>query len=165
MCYATCTLLVIGSQIGNLTLDLSFGHNLCFKCLNGSFQTSRFKKLFNSMDFDPCNHLLKIRKSIGIPTLKMRYHLGVWGFIPSHFLTFPWTWFVTLELHSWPAPLQAFALVTSPRIGLWHKVYLVWMGRTHSDVVNNANDEHYRMVHVQWWLPFKKGAHNDAYLY
>ncbi len=29
-------LLVVGSQIANLTPDLSFGHNLCFKCPNGS---------------------------------------------------------------------------------------------------------------------------------
>jgi hypothetical protein len=27
-------LLTVRSQIGNLTPDLSFGHNLCFKCLN-----------------------------------------------------------------------------------------------------------------------------------
>jgi len=27
--------LVVGSQIGNLILDLSFGHNFCFKCPNG----------------------------------------------------------------------------------------------------------------------------------
>jgi len=41
--HATCTqgnrvnswLLVLGSQIVNLTLDLSFGHNLCFRCSNG----------------------------------------------------------------------------------------------------------------------------------
>jgi hypothetical protein len=41
--HATCTqgnwvdsrLLVVGSQITNLTLGLSFGHNLCFKCPNG----------------------------------------------------------------------------------------------------------------------------------
>jgi len=26
----------VGSQIANLTFDLSFGHNLCFKCPNGS---------------------------------------------------------------------------------------------------------------------------------
>ncbi len=42
------------------------------------------------------------------------------------------------------------------------KVHLVWMGRAHSDVVKDANDEHYRIVHVQWWVPFKKGAHNNA---
>jgi len=29
-------LLVVGSQIDNLILDLSFGHNLCFECPNGS---------------------------------------------------------------------------------------------------------------------------------
>ncbi len=31
-------LLVVESQIDNLTLDLSFGHNLCFKYPNGSFE-------------------------------------------------------------------------------------------------------------------------------
>ncbi len=32
-------LLVVGSQIDNLIPDLSFGHNLCFKCPNGSCET------------------------------------------------------------------------------------------------------------------------------
>jgi len=44
MSHSTCTkrhwgdfqLLVVRSQIVNLTLDPSFGHNLCFKCPNGS---------------------------------------------------------------------------------------------------------------------------------
>jgi hypothetical protein len=27
--------LMVGTQIANLTPDLSFGHNLCFRCLNG----------------------------------------------------------------------------------------------------------------------------------
>jgi hypothetical protein len=44
MWHTTCThvfhgdfkLLVVGSQIGTLTLDLSFGHNLCFKYSNES---------------------------------------------------------------------------------------------------------------------------------
>ncbi len=43
MLHATCTqgnwgdywLLVVKNQIGNLTPDLSFGHNLCFRCPNG----------------------------------------------------------------------------------------------------------------------------------
>jgi hypothetical protein len=42
MLHATCMqgtqvdfrLSVVESQIGNLTFDLSFGHNLCFKCQN-----------------------------------------------------------------------------------------------------------------------------------
>jgi hypothetical protein len=33
-------LLVVGSQIDNLILDLSFGHNLCFKYPNGSCETN-----------------------------------------------------------------------------------------------------------------------------
>ncbi len=32
-------------------------------------------------------------------------------------------------------------------------------------MVKDANDEHYQMVHVQWWVPFKKGTCNDAKLY
>jgi hypothetical protein len=39
--------------------------------------------------------------------------LGVWGFIPSHFLSLP-------SFFSWPATLQALALVASPRLGLRH---------------------------------------------
>ncbi len=45
------------------------------------------------------------------------------------------------------------------------EVYLVWMGKTHSDVVKDGNDEHYQMMHVQWWVPFKKGTCNDVELY
>jgi hypothetical protein len=45
------------------------------------------------------------------------------------------------------------------------EMYPVWMGRVHTDVVKDVNDEHYRMVHVQWWVPFKKEACNDAKLY
>jgi hypothetical protein len=41
------------------------------------------------MSFDPYNHPLKIWESIKIPTPKVRVHLGVWGFIPSHFPTLP----------------------------------------------------------------------------
>ncbi len=41
------------------------------------------------MSFDPYNCLLKIKKSIGTLNLKVGAHLGVWGFIPSHSVTFP----------------------------------------------------------------------------
>jgi hypothetical protein len=81
MLHATCTqgnlvnsrLLVVGSQIANLTFGLSFGHNLCFRCPNGSrklildiyvsivFQWNNF--FFNAIGFDPCNRSLKIWKS------------------------------------------------------------------------------------------------------
>jgi hypothetical protein len=32
------------------------------------------------------------------------------------------------------------------------EVYLVLLGRTNSDVVKGEGNEHYRMVHVQWWV-------------
>jgi hypothetical protein len=138
MWHATCTqgnrgdswLLVVGSRIGNLTPGPSFGHNLCFKCPNGSCEPildiyvprhfQWYKKLFNPMGFDPCNHSLKIRESIETPTPKVEIHLRVWRFIPSHSPTFPGTWDVTPRLLFWLAPLQAFALVASLRLGLWH---------------------------------------------
>jgi hypothetical protein len=54
---------MVGSQIGTLTLDLYFNHNLCFKYSNGSCEPilniyiSRifqwYKELFNPMSFDP----------------------------------------------------------------------------------------------------------------
>ncbi len=121
---------VVGSQIANLTPGPSFDHNLCFKCLNGSCKPISdiyipksfqwYKICFNPMSFDPCNYFLNIWKFIETPTPKVGVPLGVWGFIPSHFLAFPGAWNVTLELPSWLALLQALALVTNPRLGLRH---------------------------------------------
>jgi hypothetical protein len=69
---------------GHLTPNLSFGHNLCFKCQYGSCKTildiyvSRafqwYKKLFNPMGFNPYNYFLKIWESMGIPTPKVGAH-------------------------------------------------------------------------------------------
>jgi len=41
------------------------------------------------MGFDPCNRSLKIWESIETPTPKVGAHLGVRGFILSHFLALP----------------------------------------------------------------------------
>jgi len=113
------------SQIG--IFDLSFGHNLCFKYSNASCKPileiyiSRvfqwYKKFFNPMKFDSWNTSLKIQKSIRTPIRKVGAHLGVCGFIPSHSHTFPGMWNVTPKLPSWPAPLQALALVVSSKLG------------------------------------------------
>jgi hypothetical protein len=121
-------LLVVRSQIGNLTPDPSFGHNLCFKYSNGSCKpildiyVSRvfqwYNEFFNPISFGPWNCLLKIQKSSKTPTLKMGTHLGMCEFIPSHFLTFLRVGNVIPELHFWLTPLQAFALIASPRLGL-----------------------------------------------
>ncbi len=79
---------------------------------------SMINEFFNPMGLEPCNRFLQVQESIGTPTPKVGAHLGVWGFIPSHSLTFPGAWDVTPELPSWSAPLQALALVVSPRLGL-----------------------------------------------
>jgi hypothetical protein len=90
-------LLMVESQITNLTFGLSFGHNLCFICPNGSCEPildiyilkafQWYKEIFNPMGFDPCNLFLKIPKSIGTPTPKVGVHLGVWRF-NSHTLPY-----------------------------------------------------------------------------
>ncbi len=108
-------LLVVGSQIGNLTIGPSLGHNFCFKYFNGSCKPildiyvprafQWYKELFILMSFDPYNRPLKIRESIKTPTPKVGAHLRVWGFIPSRSPTLSGTWNVTLGLHSWPTPL------------------------------------------------------------
>ncbi len=101
-------LLVVGSQIANLTPSPSFGHNLCFNYRNGSCEPifkkliprafQWYKELFHPMVFDPYNCSMKIQESIGTPTPKVRAHLGVLRFIPSHSPTFLRAWDVTPEL-------------------------------------------------------------------
>jgi hypothetical protein len=122
-------LLVVGSQTTNLTPDPSFGHILCFRCLNGSCKPISdiyvprafqwYKVILNPLSFGPCNHPLKIRKSIGTPTPKVETPLRVWRFIPSHSLPLLGAYGVIPGLPSWLATLQALALVVSPRLGLW----------------------------------------------
>jgi hypothetical protein len=70
------------------------------------------------MNFDSCNHPLKIQKFVGIPILKVGTHLEMCGFIPSHSPTLLGAWNVTPGLHFWFAPLQALVLVESPGLGL-----------------------------------------------
>jgi hypothetical protein len=85
---------VVESQIGNLTPNPFFGHNLCFKYSNGScepildIQVPRvlqwYKELFKPMNFDPYNRPLNIQESIETPIPKVGAHLGMCEFIPSH---------------------------------------------------------------------------------
>jgi hypothetical protein len=119
---------MVGNQIGNLTPDFSFSHNLCFKYLNGSCKLildiyvlrsfQWYTKLFNLMSLDTWNRPLKIWKSIGTPTRKVGTHLGMWGLIFSHFPTLSGALNVTPGLYSWLAPLQALLLVASLRLRL-----------------------------------------------
>jgi hypothetical protein len=120
--HATCTqgnwsdlwLLVVRSQVTNLTPDLSFGHNLCFKCPNGSCEPilniyvpkdfQGYRELLNPMGVNPYNCSLKIQESTRTLIPKVGPHLGV----RVHYLTIfytPRAWNVTPELPFWPAPL------------------------------------------------------------
>ncbi len=125
MSHATCTHgnqvdsrhFVVGSQIVSLTPGLSFCHNLCYRCLNGSCEPildiynsiafQQYKELFNARCFDLYNHSLKVRES----NSQYGSSLGSVSLHPH-----------TLSHSSWPAPLQAFALVASPRLGLQHRM-------------------------------------------
>jgi hypothetical protein len=132
MSYATCTqgnrvnswLLMVESQTANLILDPFFGHNLCFKCPNGSCEPildiyvssfQWYKKILEPLGFDPCNRFLNIRESTRTPTPKMEIPLGVWRFILSYFPSL-------LGFPLGPQPCKPFALVASPRLGLWYTI-------------------------------------------
>jgi len=120
-------LLVVESQIANLTSSLSFGHNLCFRCPNGQWKPILdiyvprsfhwYKKIFKPLSFDPCNCPLKIWDSTGTPTPKVELPWGVkvHSVTPSHT---PESMLCDSRLPSWPATLQTLASVTSPRLGL-----------------------------------------------
>jgi hypothetical protein len=138
MWHVTCTqgnwvdtwLLMVGSQIANLTPDLSFGHNLCFRHPNGwckpfldiyvSIAFQWYKELFEPLGFDPCNHPLNIQESTRTPTPNMGVHLGVWRFFPSHSFALSRHENATPGLNLGPHLYKPFALVTSPRLGSWH---------------------------------------------
>jgi hypothetical protein len=113
-------LFLVGSQIGSLTPGPSFGHNLCFKCLNDqckpildiyvlrAFQW--YKEHHKPLRFDPSNYSLKFRESTKTPSPKMGVALGVWVFTPSHFLTLLGVYDVTPQLPLGPQPCNVFAL-------------------------------------------------------
>ncbi len=143
MSHAICTqgnwvdswLWMVESQTANLTLDLSFGHNLCFRCPNESCEPildiyisiyfQWYKDLLNAMGFDPCNRPLNI---LGIHWDSNSQNGSPLGSVWVHSLTpptLPGAWNVINGLHSRPTPLQVFALVASPRLRSQHYISLI----------------------------------------
>jgi hypothetical protein len=143
-------LLMVGNQIGHLSPNLSFGHNLYFKYPNGCCEpildiyVSRFfqwyKFFFNPMSFGPCNCLLKIRKSIGTPTPKMGVHWKCEGSFPQTFLH-SWeheVWLLSSLLACTFASFclgrepkarvttQGFIMYTNEFILWWHETTYLW---------------------------------------
>jgi hypothetical protein len=114
-----------------LTIGLSFGHNLCFRCSNGwcelildiyvprAFQW--YNERLKTLRFDPYNRPLNIQESTGTPTPKVEPLGGVrvHSLTPSHT---PGSMLCDSRLPSWPTTLQTLALVTSPRLGLQQKL-------------------------------------------
>jgi hypothetical protein len=90
MLHATCTqgnlvdsrLPVVGSQIVNLIPGLSFGHNLCCRCPNGSCEPildiytsiafQWYKEILNARYFYPCNWTLNFWESQRTPKSPFR---------------------------------------------------------------------------------------------
>jgi hypothetical protein len=103
MSHVTCTqrnwvnsqLLVVESQIANLTPDLSFGHNLCFRCPNEqckpildiytSIVFQWYKELFKAMGLAPYNCALIIHESFWDSNSQ---HGSSLGSVKVHALTF-----------------------------------------------------------------------------
>ncbi len=123
-----CWLLVVESQIVNLTLGPSFGHNLYFRCPNWwceiilniyvSIDFQWYKKPFNPLGFDPCNFSLNIWESTRTPNQRG----SSFGNVRAYSLTLSWlpgACGMTPRLPSWPTTLQSLTLVASPRLGLW----------------------------------------------
>jgi hypothetical protein len=132
-------LLVVGSQTANLIFCPSFGHNLCFRCPNGSYEPilhiyasivfQWYKEILNPLGFNPWNLSLNIRESTETPTPKVGVPLGMWGSIPSQFFTLLGACSMIPRLPSWPATLQALALVASPRLMLQQKLKILNKGK------------------------------------
>jgi hypothetical protein len=90
MLHATCTkgnrvnsrLLVVGSEIVNLTPSPYFAHNLCYRCSNDSCKVifdiyasrpfQRYKKHFKARCFDPCTQVLNFWESWRTPKSPFR---------------------------------------------------------------------------------------------
>jgi len=143
-----------------LTPNPSFGHNLCFRCLNEqcepildiyiprSFQW--YRKRHNPLNFDPSNRSLKFRESTGSPSPKVGVALGVWGFTPSHFLTLSGACDVTPGLLLGPQPCNPFVLVTSPRLGLRHFIIMSISSKFFFQHTNNKYNLWKYVVNYIW---------------
>jgi hypothetical protein len=121
---------MVRSQIGNLTPDPSFGHNLCFRYLNGSCKPTLeilvlrdfqwYKKVLNPMSFD---FLQSPSEDLEVHWDSNSQSGSSLGSVRVHSLTISCT-FGSIKCdfwaHSWLTPLQALTLVGSPRLGLRH---------------------------------------------
>jgi hypothetical protein len=108
---------MVGSQITNLTLGPSFGHNFFLSVQMGhasALQTPTFQQLSNDI------RNISIQWILGVHWDSNSQSGSSLGSVKVHSLTF----FHIPGLPSWLAPLPTFTLVTSPRLGLRQDVFL-----------------------------------------
>jgi hypothetical protein len=156
-------LLMVGGQIGNLTPDPSFDHNLCFNFPNGSCEPilniyiprafQWYKNFFNPMTFDPCNCPLKSWESqwtlthkVGaltwecegsfLPTLLHSREHEMW--LPSSLLAFT---FVSPCLSRKPKARVATHYFTT-----WHKVLVINFEIGHADLKGTLDQVTWKFI-------------------
>jgi hypothetical protein len=157
--HLTCThrgqvdssLLVVGSQIGNLTFGLFFVHNLCCKCPNGSCETifdiytSRpfhgYKEHLKTKCFDPCNLTLNFGSPKGLPCPHFRSMNVILTLLQSGVAT-PWEYgmeitsdmdliflYIRLGFVRWGSSFPSICPVIHPIIQVlhpWMKKMMEW---------------------------------------
>jgi hypothetical protein len=42
-----------------------------------------------------------------------------------------------------------------------HDLIPLYMGKAKCDVIKDENNEYFKMLRVQWWVPMKKGSNLD----
>jgi hypothetical protein len=112
MLHATCTqvnwgdswLLMIGNQTANLTPDPSFGHNLCFRCPNGSCEPIldiKFQYLSNDIIFLKIQWVLTIAIAFWRFGSPLELQLSKWEFTWECEGSFPNTILHSQEHEMW----------------------------------------------------------------
>jgi hypothetical protein len=108
---------VVGNQTASLIPDLSFCHNLCCKCPNGScepildiYTLIIFQWYKRTLQYEVFWPPQLLSESSGFRRDSNSQNGSSLGSVSFHSHTLPHS--------SWPSPLQAFALVASPRLGL-----------------------------------------------
>jgi hypothetical protein len=143
MSHTTCTqgnwgnswLLVVGNQITNLTLSFSSGHNLCFKCPNGSYKL--ILDIYVPRYFQHKSSILWVLipvialwKFDSLPGLQLPKWELPWKCEGSFLHTFLHSWEHEMWLPSFllsPHPCKPFALVASPMLGSRHQKSIIFL--------------------------------------
>jgi hypothetical protein len=151
-------LLVVGSQIANLTPGHSFDHNLCYRCPNGRFKPISFmyasrafrwyRERLKARSFDPCNRALKIWESFQDSNSQHGSSLGSVRVHARTLFALSGACEVTPGSSFRPATFQPLAFITSPRLGLRHFECVSFNG---FQISSKHHHSCYTKEHGGWW--------------